>query len=90
MATSLHHLRAHVLERILELDLLGDGDAVLGDGRASRTSSSITTLRPLGPSVTFTASASVVDAAQDRLTRLLLHAESALPLFTPVFGFTAD
>ena len=29
----LHHLRAHVLERIRELDLLGDGDAVLGDGR---------------------------------------------------------
>jgi hypothetical protein len=31
----LHHLRAHVLELVLELDLLGDGDAVLGDrGRA--------------------------------------------------------
>ena len=29
----LHHLRAHVLERIRELDLLRDGDAVLGDGR---------------------------------------------------------
>jgi hypothetical protein len=28
-----HHLRAHVLERVAELDLLGDGDAVLGDGR---------------------------------------------------------
>src|SRR5262249_17431955 len=26
----LHHLRAHVLELVLELDLLGDGDAVLG------------------------------------------------------------
>src|SRR5690606_23575965 len=25
------HLRAHVLELVLELDLLGDGDAVLGD-----------------------------------------------------------
>src|SRR5262249_744467 len=31
----LHHLRAHVRELVLELDLLGDGDAVLGDrGRA--------------------------------------------------------
>jgi hypothetical protein len=31
----LHHLGAHVLELVLELDLLGDGDAVLGDrGRA--------------------------------------------------------
>ena len=28
-----HHLGAHVLELVLELDLLGDGDAVLGDRR---------------------------------------------------------
>ncbi len=28
----LHHLRAHVLELVLELDLLGDRDSVLGDG----------------------------------------------------------
>ena len=27
----LDHLRAHVLELVLELDLLGDGHAVLGD-----------------------------------------------------------
>src|SRR5215813_9599662 len=32
-----NHLRAHVLELVLELDLLGDGDAVLGDaGSAER------------------------------------------------------
>ena len=31
----LHHLRAHVLELVLELDLLGDGHAVLGDGRGA-------------------------------------------------------
>src|SRR5438874_668496 len=32
-----HHLRAHILELVVELDLLGDGDAVLGDaGRAER------------------------------------------------------
>ena len=29
----LEKLRAHVLERIVELDVLGDGDAVVGDGR---------------------------------------------------------
>ena len=29
----LEQLRAHVLERVVELDLLGDGDAVVGDGR---------------------------------------------------------
>src|SRR5208337_1928314 len=28
-----HHLRAHVLELVFEFDLLGDGDAVLGDAR---------------------------------------------------------
>src|SRR6185437_11076097 len=28
-----HHLRAHVLELVFELDLLGDGNAVLGDAR---------------------------------------------------------
>src|SRR6185312_8543305 len=32
-----HHLGAHVLELVVELDLLGDGDAVLGDaGSAER------------------------------------------------------
>ena len=31
----LHHLRAHVLELVLELDFLGDGHAVLGDGRGA-------------------------------------------------------
>ena len=31
----LHHLRAHVLERIRELDLLRYGDAVLGHGRCT-------------------------------------------------------
>ncbi len=30
-----HHLRAHVFELVLELDLLGDGDAVLGRARGA-------------------------------------------------------
>ena len=30
------HLRAHVLELVLELDFLGDGDAVLGDARCAK------------------------------------------------------
>ena len=34
-----HHLRAHVLELVLELDLLGDGDAVLGDARGAEATS---------------------------------------------------
>ena len=32
----LDHLGAHVLVGVFEFDFLGDGDAVLGDGRASR------------------------------------------------------
>jgi len=32
-ATSRHHLRAHVLELVVELDLLGDRHTVLGDAR---------------------------------------------------------
>src|SRR5207247_9921471 len=31
------HLRAHVLELVLELDFLGDGDAVLGDAGCAKT-----------------------------------------------------
>ena len=31
----LEHLRAHVLELVLEFDFLGDGDAVLGDARSA-------------------------------------------------------
>src|SRR5207249_9264612 len=32
----LHHLGAHVLDRILELDLLRDGDPILGDRRVPK------------------------------------------------------
>ena len=46
----LDELRAHVLERVFQLDLLGDGDAVLGDGRAPQPLSR-TALRPRGPRV---------------------------------------
>jgi hypothetical protein len=35
----LDHLGAHVLVGVVELDLLGDGDAVLGDGRGRRRTS---------------------------------------------------
>ena len=31
----LQELRAHVLERVIELDLLGDGHAIVGDGRCA-------------------------------------------------------
>jgi len=48
------HLRAHILELVLQLDFLGDGHAVLGDARRAEAlfDNDIATL---GPSVTFTA-----------------------------------
>jgi len=58
-ATSFTHLRPMFLEFFLQLDLLGDGDPSLVIVGAPNDFSMMT-LRPLGPSVTFTASASVL------------------------------
>ncbi len=54
-----HELGADVFVLVVEFDFLGDGDAVLGDGRAPQPLS-MTALRPRGPSVAFTARASLV------------------------------
>ena len=43
-----HHLRAHVLELAGQLDLLGDGDAVLGDDRRAVALFDDDVARPLG------------------------------------------
>ena len=53
------HLRAEVLLRVLEIEFLGDGDAVVADDRRSPFSS-ISTDLDRGPSVTRTASANCV------------------------------
>jgi hypothetical protein len=58
-----------------KLDLLGDGDAVLGDARRADRILSNTTLRPLGPSVTLTALASSVDAAQHAVARVTIKSD---------------
>ena len=65
-----HHLRAHVLERILEVDLLGDGHAVLGDrGRPELlVEDDVASLRA---ECDLHRVSELVDAAQDRLARLL-------------------
>src|SRR5512142_1335917 len=44
----LEELRAHVLERILELDFLGDGDAIMRDRRGAKlaVNSDVAALRP--------------------------------------------
>ena len=52
-----HHLGAHVLERILQLDLFGHRHAVFGDGRSAEFLFE-NDIAPSGPRVTFTASAS--------------------------------
>ena len=65
-----HHLRAHVLERILQFDFLGHGDAVLGDGR--RTEFLLDdNVAALGTEGHLHCVGQKVNAAQDRLPRLL-------------------
>ena len=64
------HLGAHVLERILELDLLGDGDAVLGDvRRAERLLEDH--VAALGAEGDLDRVRELVDAAEDRGARVL-------------------
>ena len=65
-----HHLRAHVLERILEVDFLGDRHAVLGDGGGAELLVE-DDVAPLGAERHLDRVGQLVDAAQDRLTRLL-------------------
>ena len=64
-----HHLRAHVLEWILEVDLLRDGHAVLGDGRRTEFlfNHNIAALRA---QCHLHSISQKVDAAENRLSRL--------------------
>src|SRR5688500_327107 len=64
-----HHLRAHVLERVLELDLLGDGHAVLGDRRRAEllVEDDVAALRAESD---LDRVGQGIDAAQDRLARI--------------------
>src|SRR5262249_26452825 len=61
-----HHLRAHVFERILEFDFLGDGDAVLGDVRSAELllENYVAAFRSEGY---FHRVGQLIDSAQDRL-----------------------
>src|SRR6185295_5726521 len=63
------HLRAHVLEGIRELDLLGDGDAVLGDRRRPELllDDDVAALRAEGD---LDRVGELVDAAKDRGPRV--------------------
>ena len=65
-----HHLRAHVLERVLEVDLLGHRHAVLGDGGGAELLVE-DDVASLGTEGDLHRVGQLVDAAQDRLPRLL-------------------
>src|SRR4029450_9462928 len=83
-----HHLRAHVLERILQLDLLGDGDAVLGD-RGGAELLVEDDVAPLGAERDLDRVGELVDATQNRLARafavndLLCHVVNSFGLTWP-------
>jgi len=65
-----HHLRAHVLERILEVDFLCDGHAILGNGGGTELLVE-DDVAALGPERHLHGIGKLVHAAQDGLTRLL-------------------
>jgi hypothetical protein len=65
------HLRAHILELVGELDLFGDGDAVLAD--AWRTKRLVEDhIAPLGAQRHFDRIGEDVDAAQHALARVVV------------------
>ena len=73
----LDHLGAHVLVVVLQLDLLGDGHAVLGDGRAAELLVD-DDVAALGAQRDLDGVGQDVDAAQERRAGFLFELESAL------------
>src|SRR6185436_9104845 len=63
------HLRAHVLELVLKLDFLGDGDAVLGDARSAEALVD-DDVAALGTERHLYGVGENVDAAEDAFTRI--------------------
>ena len=72
------HLRAHVLERILQVDFLGDRHAVLGDGRRSELLVE-DDVAALGAERDLHRVGQLVDAAQDRPGATARRTQSVLP-----------
>src|SRR5262249_1440947 len=64
------HLRPQVFERILQIDLLGDGDAVLGNRRRSELPVE-DDMATLGTKGDLDRVGQLIDAAQDGPTRLV-------------------
>src|SRR6266850_40588 len=65
-----HHLRAHILQGILQFDFLGHGHAVLGNGRRPELLFD-NDVAPLGAQRHLYGVSQYVDAAKNRLPRLL-------------------
>jgi hypothetical protein len=78
----LHHLGAHVLVGIFELDLLGDGDAVLGDGRRAEFLVE-DDVAALGAEGDLDGAGEFLDAAQDLLARGFVEHFSTSSLESP-------
>ena len=77
-----HHLRAHVLLRVLQFDFLGYGDAVLGDGR--RTEFLFDDhVAALGAEGDLHGVGQKVDAAENRLPRLFSVYDLLCHTFSP-------
>ncbi len=73
-----HHLRAHVLERILQLDFLCNRHAVLGDDRRAELLFDHR-IAALGAEGDLYRVRESVDASQNRLARMLHQSRFALP-----------
>src|SRR5665213_682398 len=79
----LDHLRAHVFEAVTELDFLGYGDAVLGDGRRAELLFD-DDVAALGTERHLYRVGERVDATQDRLTRIFSMQNLLCHCVTPV------
>src|SRR5207253_7431544 len=86
-----HHLGAHVLQRVLELDLLGDGDAVLGDRGGSELLLD-DHVAALGAERDLDGVRQLVDAVEDALARLLAVGNRlrSHAFCSPYFSMTAS
>ena len=83
------HLRAHVLERILQLDFLGDGHAVLGDDRRAELLFDHR-VAALGAERDLHGVGQAVDAAQDRLAGILTSHDLLCHISFSSFDFFGD
>ncbi len=81
----LHHLGAHVLVGVFELDFLGDGDAVLGDGRRAEGFLE-DDVAALGAERDFDGPGELLNAAAHRVAGFLIEGDHFCHGWLLVFG----